>query len=392
MNGIGRKRVMLYTASVFAAMWMLASVHAAMGAFQTDIIDFYALTSSSKGVPSGVATVFSMIAFALVIATVGRVHKAVILMFGTLASAVGLTLMRFHSPYGVFLILEAIVGFSTGSVDALASATVSDLHPGREGAGYMCALHAVYGIAGFAVPFVVQAMIDGGLLWRSAYLVLAAGEVLACAALYFTSRGRVCQLEIPAAPENRFSVKTLRRVFSNRSLRTFDFCMLMIGMYLNCMLVWTPRFMEYGFKSNLKTVALSGVYLGVALSRVMMAFVRADKRRYLRIALPLAALSLGVSILTENEWAALAGIFLSAFFSGPAIPLTLNMAANVMPKDSFIINVSTLFMVMLGETVCAPIFGKLETLYGVKNAMAMGAVFLVLAWVGNLLLPEGDSE
>ena len=390
MNGMDRKRVPLYTAAIFAAMWMLASVHAAMGAFQTGIIDTYALTSSSKGVPSGIATAMSMIAFALVIVTVGRIRKAVILMFGTLTSAIGLALLKFNSPFGLFLILQAAVGFSTGCVDALASATVSDLHPGREGAGCMCALHATYGASGFAMPFVIQAVISGGMTWRSAYLVLAAGELAACAALYFTSRGRVAQLEIPTEADSRFSLKTLKRVFSNRSLRTFDFSMLMIGMYLNCMLVWTPRFMEYGFDSGLKTVALSGVYLGVALSRVLMAFFRADKKLYLRAALPLAALSLLLSILTQNEWAALIGIFLSAFFSGPAIPLILNMAANVMPKDSFIINVSTLFMVMLGETVCAPIFGKLETLYGVKNAMVSGALFLVLAWVGNLLLPKGE--
>lgn len=392
MNGIGRKRVMLYTVAVFMAMWLLASVHAAMGAFQTSIIDEYALESSSKGVPSGVATVFSMIAFATVIVTVGRIRKAAILIFGTLFSAIGLILLKFNSPYGVFLILEGLLGFASGSVDALASATVSDLHSGREGARYMCALHAVYGIAGFAMPFIIQAVTGSGMTWRNAYLVIAAGELLACAALFATSRGHMKDLEIPAAEENRFSLRTLKRVFSNRSLCTFDFCMLMIGMYLNCMLVWTPRFMEYGFESDLKTLALSGVYLGVALSRVLLAFVRVDKRRYLRTALPLAALSLLVSILTKNDWVALSGIFLSAFFSGPAIPLTLNMAAGVMPKDSFIINVSTLFMVMLGETICAPIFGKLETLYGVKNAMVLGAVFLTLSWVGNLLLPKEESK
>lgn len=172
MDRVNGKRLIAYTACVFLGMWLMASIHAAMGGLQTSMIDAYSLSDSGKGVPSGTLTLFSVIAYFAVLLLIGRVHKAVMLLAGAVIAAIGLLPIHFDLPYSLFLAVLAAVGAGVGITDALASSSVNDLYTGPAGARVMCALHATYGLAGFVMPFLVRAMTGAGVSWRSVFMTL----------------------------------------------------------------------------------------------------------------------------------------------------------------------------------------------------------------------------
>ncbi|MBR4428726.1 MAG: hypothetical protein IKS78_05150, partial [Clostridia bacterium] len=160
---------MLYTVCIYTGMWVLASVHAAIGALQTEVIDYFSLRDSVKGLPSSVVSGFSIVAFLCVLFTAGMFRKSRILALGLGIGAAALCLIIIPVPFSVFIALLCVVGLSTGVIDSLSSAVISELYPGK--GSTMCLLHATYGCAGLAMPFLFKWALDSGnLSWRAAYL------------------------------------------------------------------------------------------------------------------------------------------------------------------------------------------------------------------------------
>lgn len=386
MDRVNGKRLIAYTVCVFLGMWLMASVHAAMGGLQTAMIDAYSLSDSGKGAPSGTMTLFSVIAYFAVLLLIGRVHKAAMLLASALIAAVGLLPILFDLPYGLFLAALAAVGAGVGLTDALASSTVNDLYTGSAGARVMCALHATYGLAGFVMPFLVRAMTGAGVGWRSVFMTLGVGELFAAAAILAVTRGHAHELE--GSTEVRpVAVSDVKSYFGNRRLVGFSVVMFMVGLYLNGVLVWTPRYMELGLGSELSAFALPAVYLGLTLSRLMMAFVRVPMMKYMRTAQPLGGVCLAVAVLTRSPAASLAMIFLSSFAMGPVIPFTLNLAGREDERKRFMITILAMLIMMAGQTVYAPIYGKAESVFGAANALLLTAGVQLLTGVAAALVP-----
>lgn len=386
MDRVNGKRLIAYTVCVFLGMWLMASVHAAMGGLQTAMIDAYSLSDSGKGAPSGTLTLFSVVAYFAVLLLIGRVHKATMLLAGALIAAAGLLPIHFELPYAMFLVVLAAVGAGVGLTDALASSSVNDLYTGPAGARVMCALHATYGLAGFVMPFIVRAMTGAGVGWRSVFMALGVGELVAAAAIFAVTRGHARELEggTMVQPVTALDVKGY---FRNRRLVGFTVVMFMVGLYLNGVLVWTPRYMELGLESELSAFVLPAVYLGLTLSRLMMAFVRVPMMKYMRATQLLGGVCLAVAVFSRSSLVSLGMIFLSAFAMGPVIPFTLNLAGREDEKKRFMITILAMLIMMAGQTVYAPIYGKAESVFGARNAFLLTAGVQLLTGVAVALVP-----
>ena len=386
MDRVNGKRLIAYTACVFLGMWLMASIHAAMGGLQTSMIDAYSLSDSGKGVPSGTLTLFSVIAYFAVLLLIGRVHKAVMLLAGAVIAAIGLLPIHFDLPYSLFLAVLAAVGAGVGITDALASSSVNDLYTGPAGARVMCALHATYGLAGFVMPFLVRAMTGAGVSWRSVFMTLGFGEMFASAAILAVTRGHARELE-GSAEVRPVSASDVKRYFGNRRLVGFSVVMFMVGLYLNGVLVWTPRYMELGLESGLSAFVLPAVYLGLTTSRLLMAFVRVPMMKYMRAMQPLGGVCLAVAVLSGSPVVSLVMIFLGVFAIGPVIPFTLNLAGREDEKKRFMITIVAMLIMMAGQTVYAPIYGKAESVFGARNALLLTAGVQLLTGVAAALVP-----
>ncbi|MBR3928447.1 MAG: MFS transporter [Clostridia bacterium] len=389
MERIGNAKKIFYTACVFLSMWVLSATHAAMGYLNTSVIDFYSLDGALKGLPGSINTVLSMIAFMLVILMIGRIRKPLIVLVGALGSAAALITLTGTFPFPVFIFLIGLSGFACGCIDSVASASMSDLYTGKKGAQMMCALHAVYGLAGFFMPFAYGWVVKNAGRFQMAYLPLGVVCIVLSALMLLVTKGKFRDFEAADADGMRFSASALKRLFSNKSVVPMIVILFMLGMYFNGVLDWGRRFMDMKYQKY-EAVVVSCLYFSIAVSRLVMSFVRTDTLKFTRIALFVSFVFLALASFMGNASLSLAFMIVSMLACGPIIPIVLSMACEVAPKDRFLASGVLLLFHFLGKTIYAPFFGAVESSMGISWGMMFTSLSALLACLAALLIPKKD--
>ena len=389
MERIGNRKKIFYTACVFLSMWVLSATHAAMGYLNTSVIEYYSLEGAVKGLPGSINTVLSMIAFMLVIFMIGRIRKPVIILTGALGSAAALVTLTGSYSFSVFIFLIALSGFACGCIDSVTSASISDLYTGKRSAQMMCALHAVYGIAGFLMPFAYGWVIKSAGRFQAAYLPLGIVAILLSVLMLLVTKGKFRDFEAEDADSMRFSVPALKRLFSNKSVVPMIVILFALGMYCNGVLDWGRRFMDMKYQKY-EAVVVSCLYFSIAVSRLVMSFVKVDTLKFTRIALFVTFAFLAAASFSGHALVSLVFMIISMLSCGPIIPIVLSMACEVAPKDRFLASGVLLMFHFLGKTVNAPFFGAVESSMGISWGMMFTAVSALLACVAALMIPKKD--
>lgn len=389
MERIGNTKKIFYTACVFLSMWVLSATHAAMGYLNTSVIDFYALEGAMKGLPGSINTVLSMTAFMLVIFMIGKIRKPLIVLIGAMGSALALITLTGTYSFPVFIFLIGLSGFACGCIDSVASASISDLYSGRRSAQMMCALHAVYGIGGFSMPFAYGWLVTRAGRFQAAYLSLGVFSALLSVLIIVVTKGKFRDFEAEDADSMRFSAPALKRLFSNRSIVPMIVILFAIGMYCNGVLDWGKRFMDMKYQKY-ETIIVSCLYLAIAVSRLAMSFIKVNTLSFTRIALFAAFALLAVASFAGNPAVALVCMILSMFASGPVIPIVLSMACEAAPRDRFLASGVLLMFHFLGKTVNAPFFGAVESTIGISWGMLFTAVSALFACGAAMLIVKKD--
>ncbi len=389
MERIGKTQKFLYTACVFLSMWVLSATHAAMGYLNTSVIDFYSLEGALKGLPGSINTVLSMTAFMLVIFMIGRIRKPAIILFGALGSAASIVALTGTFSFPVFIFLIGLSGFACGCIDSVTSASISDLYTGKRSAQMMCALHAVYGIAGFLMPFAYGWVLKGAGRFQAAYLPLGAVAIALTLFILFVTKGKFREFEAEDADKMRFSAPALKRLFSNKSIVPMIVILFALGLYCNGVLDWGRRFMEISFQKY-EAVVVSCLYFAIAVSRLAMSFIKVDTLMFTRIALFVAFAFLAVASLIGNAAVSLVCMIISMLACGPVIPIVLSMACEVAPQDRFLASGVLLMFHFLGKTVNAPFFGAVESTLGISWGMLFTALSALLGCVSAMMIPKKD--
>ncbi len=389
MERIGNAKKIFYTACVFLSMWVLSATHAAMGYLNTSVIDFYSLEGAVKGLPGSINTVLSMTAFMLVIFMIGRIRKPVIVLVGALGSALALVALTGTYPFPVFMMLIGLSGFACGCIDSVASASISDLYSGKRSAQMMCALHAVYGIGGFLMPFAYGWLVEQAGRFQAAYLSLGVFAALLSVLILIVTKGRFRDFEAEDADSMRFSVPALRRLFSSKSVVPMIVILFALGMYCNGVLDWSKRFMEIRYQ-KFEAVIVSCMYFSIAVSRLAMSFIKVDALKFTRIALFVSFASLALAAFMGNAAVSLALMIISMLACGPVIPIVLSMACEVAPKDRFLASGVLLMFHFLGKTVYAPFFGAVESTIGISWGMMFTAVAALISCGAAMMIPKKD--
>ncbi len=398
----GNKRAILfYTLCIYAAMWLLASVHSAMGTYQTAMIDAFSLENSQKGLPSSALSLFTILTFAVILLTSGRFRKISALITGLALGWASLTAIPLagSGSFPLFLSLIAVAGIACGVTDALNSAVVSELYPGN--GGVMCLLHATYGLAGFSMPFVFSLFVKERPeansvfpvgTWHTAFMSIGCVMGVLCLILLFIRHRYNNEIEQAPAPDQRISRAMIKQVLGTKRLWPLFLSSVFGGMYLNTMLVWTPRFIGFGHGGqSYVNWALPCVYLAITVSRLIMSVLKPSLTRTLRLIMPFSAAFLLAAILVKNPLLALAFVFLSVFCCAPVIPFQVTLAGEMLSERRFVVTVSLMFVMMLGQTLIAPLIGLAESAWGISSALYLAAAAMLLSWCAMLRVKANDE-
>ena len=382
MEGNGVKRgVFAYTLCIYAAMWLLSAIHSAEGILQTATIDFFALSDSVKGLPSGTVSAFAVVAFVLVLVLVGRMRKSTMLILGLALGALSLCAMLLKLSFGTFMVLMAGTGLATGIIDALNSCIISELYPGK--ASYMCLLHSMYGLSGLAMPFVFRALLtNAALSWRFSYFLVGLLTLAACVMTILTVRRSRDAYETAPVPSERVTLASVREILTEKRLLPVALSLLFVGMYYNGMQVWSSRFIQFGHNGEeYLNFVMPAIALGITVSRLLMSLFPLDMYRLIKILPLLAAGALFAATQTASPVAALILLFVSTFFFGPCIPLGLTIGGTLVEKHRFAVTVLLMLLLLGGQAAISPVIGLAENRWGINAAMNIPTGVITLGWL-----------
>ncbi len=361
--------------TLMGGIFFLAAVYALQGALLSSIIDCFHLESSVQGLPSSAAFVGACISLVLSLFVIGRVSRITLLAGSSGLCAVGLALLSFAPTFATFLLVWVLIGIAIGFIDTLLSSTMATLYTGRTSTRMMCCMHTIYGLSSIITAPVYAMLIRKGIAWNRVYLFTAALGVLVCAAFALFTRG--AKDVLPSA-EPKFSVALFKTLLGKGVLPILILAEFTNGLFMGGMTTWITRYVSQTFDAALGDVTLSFLFFGVLASRLAMAFLPINAKKYLVWSGVAAFAAFLPAFLCSNGVLAIAAITLAGVFFGSMIPCMLDFGCATFTENTMLISTPMMIAYYIGQGLGSPLVGFLEGSVNLGFGLTVCAAMLVI--------------
>lgn len=306
-----------------------------------------------------------VVLFSLIKLTHRATDRALTLFFVAIgALAVGAIYTVTNFP--LFLLVAALWGAANSLLGALGNMLMIHGTTNEQRGRYFCAMHMMYGFASLAAPVVVAKMVQGGLAFENAavlvlpFLLLLAG----------TGWGLTKSADTTAAP-------TAHRLNAIQIWILVMFASYVAGEVLisSWMVTYLVDFVKLPMGQAAST--LSAFFLLMGLSRAVC-FLKIPpqwEEGLLWLSLILALVGALVGRLLWPPALALCGLV------GPLFPLFMARASRVFPEAARSLTLWILGTIQLNLVASQWIMGRLADRFGVGNAFFLPNAFLVVSMV-----------
>ncbi len=368
------KRVSL-TVYVLLSMALLAAILSLQGALLDSFSEAWGLEGSSKGLANTSAFIGSIAALITAFFLQGRVKKYALLRAALVVCALSLCVLWAAPGYALFTAGWFVLGVGIGWIDALLSAMMADLYTGKAARIMMCMLHMTFGLSSTLSPMLYQALLRRGVMWQRIYLPAAAAAAL-LVIIAFVGRALGVKSDEALVP-SQFSLGRLWDDIRSHDLLPMVGAMAFHGLFLSGLNTWINRFAE-GFAGGEAMPAMSCLFLGVMLSRLIVPFLPIDTGRYCK-----AAGFLGCAALLCGLWGGSgvllrACVIVSGLLFGALIPCILNLGCSGMAENTLLASTTMMFALYLGQSLSSPLIGFLESAISLRAGIILCAACMPL--------------
>ena len=370
--GSGKNR----TLAIFLLLSMafLSGIFALQGALLSAMIEAFDLRASAQGLPNAAAFAGGVAALAIAFAASRKMKKWPMLVGSIALCVLALAGLKAAPGFAAFVAVWCVLGLGMGWMDTLLSACMAELYQGKWAERMMCLLHTAYGVASMAAPALYVRLMDGGMEWKDLYLVAAAfgGGLLILAALTMRLwRGR----SAAAKPQDgrRENLWTLIR---EGKLLWMMAAMFFHGIFLSGLNTWINRFSETVSHPFAGLPAMSFLFFGVMVSRLVVPYLPVKTKTYVKTAgfLACACLTAGVAI---GEGLALGVcLALSGLLFGSLLPCMLTLACGRLTEHTLTATTALMLSYYLGEAAASPILGAMESAFSLGAGMILCAALM----------------
>lgn len=370
-------RKKLLTVSIFGTMIFLACIFAVQGFLLTDVIASFHPESSAQGYANLASAVGGMAAFISAFFLIGRVRKLNLLKTGILVAVVFIGLLSCAGRYSVFIAMWFVAGIGMGYIDTLLSSCIADLYSGAEATKMMCRLHMTFGVGSMASPVAYSALKKAGVVWNRLYLFAAAIGVVMLTVLCLADK-RAENVSDRSDSEQKMSLREMAQAVRSGSLPYFIAAIILHGMSYNGVSSWITHYVSVTLAGRLGGIALSFLYFGVLLSRLLFPMTGIPVRKYLPYAGIISGVVFAAGVSFSSDIIVCLATALSALCFGATIPCMLDTACAEM-KDKTLFATTVLMMSLyLGQGTAASIVGAIEKGFGLRSGMYFCAVLMAV--------------
>ena len=315
-----------FTVSIFLALFLFAIINSSLGVLLTHYIDHYGLTESQQGLPASLLNVGCITALVTSMWVMGRVRKPRLMWIASAATVALLIPLGLPPAFALYAALFLLLGITVGYTDTMSSSSIADMYDGKNAVAVMCALHAVFGVAGIIAPLSFNALINAGLPWNGIYVVLLCVGAAMLMYIIPVNASRARQTTVQSTAGQKITREGIARFFKNRINLIIIISLFMYGLYLSAITIWIERYISVGLGSaGYGALSLSLFWLGLTLSRLIVPFIRIGPVKFTRWSALLASALLLTGIALNNALLMCVISALTGLCSGAVIPVMLHL-------------------------------------------------------------------
>lgn len=375
------------TAVLIIGMAFLAFIFALHGSLLTRMIEFYGLTDSSQGMPSAAASAGGFIALVSSLFLNGRLSKLTLLKFSIGICTLFLFLLPRVSDFPIFIIIWIFIGIGLGYIDTLLSSCMADFYCGKMVRRMMCFLHLTYGLAYIAAPIVysfsLRHMEKNRMSWHKLYAFLAGAGLLLLVFLLFAARDIAQDKNSIVSLEDRLSLSLVSELVHIKRgiLPHMMLAMFCHGIFLSGISTWINRYVEQTLQAHFGAYALSFLFLGVMISRLLMSFLKISSEYYVSVAGFAACGIVLVTLPFGNAGLMCAAFCFGGLFFGAMIPCILTICSFYAPDNSMLVTTFMMLAYYLGQAIGPTLVGMLESRFNLQTGIGVCSIFIALTSV-----------
>lgn len=234
---------------------------------------------------------------------------------GTVA-IIAMTGLATSGTWAVFLIATALLGLGGGLVDAVTNTYVAM----RRGTRSMGMIHAIFGIGAISGPLLVTALLQTGLSWRVAYVVLAVGQALYVGGVWWSARDLDDRAESDRSSHWRTLWKTSVVVWS--LILFFVYAGIAAGAG-----AWAFTYLtdERGISDGYSGLIVASYWGALTASRLLLGGLgdRVQPDSAMRWSVVSTVVAFTVLWLADAPWLAAAALVFAGFSHGPVFPIQM---------------------------------------------------------------------
>ena len=283
----------------------------------------------------------------------------------TALSAVGLLGFGISTSFWQLLLFALPYGFGTGSIDAALNHYVAVHYESR----HMSWLHCMWGIGTSVGPFLMGAVLTGGLNWNMGYLLVALVQTALAVCLFLSvpmwkKTGGSSPKTDPAKP---LTLKEILSIPGAREVMVAFFCY--CGLELTAG-QWAGSYfvMKDGIPPEEAAALSSLFYVGITAGRAVSGFMtmKLNDTQMIRLGQGIIAAGIGMMLMPFGKYATMAGLLFVGLGCAPIYPCVIHATpAHFGPERSQALIGVEMASAYVGNCTLAPLFGLLTGWLGV---------------------------
>jgi len=301
VGGSKGRSLKMVTGMALGSIFLYSLSHSLMSVMVNEIVDGFSLSGASEGMMGSMFGIGAMAATLIAPLIQGRVAKLTAFLFATALQAVTLVLCGASAVFWLFCGSCVLVGAGGGLVDTYANAILIDVHK-EDSPRYLGYLHGLFGTGSLLAPLIMMPMLAvAG--WRGVFFALSAVFLVGTIILRALGKQAKHTDTERATNEKVLKLADLKEYIRNPRNMFILLITIFATISQTGILSWVLRYMALRFDAeNLGNLSISFFWICATINRFSLSRLRVKPIRLMIVGASLAALCLGIGILSGSAW------------------------------------------------------------------------------------------
>lgn len=366
-------------AAGFIGMTFFGLAFVVMGAVLPALITRFSLDNAVASTIAGLLPVGILVGSLMFGPIVDRYGYKMLIVCSSIVTAAGLEILAFSSEVSFIRLSIFLIGLGGGSLNGLTNALISDASNDHSRASNLSVLGIFYALGAITVPL-IYAPLSKSVPYTT--IVSFAGALVALSVLYFLFVKFPEEKQKQGVPFGKLLTLAKEPV-----MLLLSFVLFFQSGLEGILNSWISTYMNTvkGLNTEFALYALGFISVGILISRILTSYLLKvfPKLTILTISMLITSLGMGLIVLADSKFSAIAGTFTMGLGYASTFPIVLGTIGDKFKEISGTAFSFALVIGLTGNTL-------LNLLVGIVPMAAFPVIVLVSAFMVILLFSVND--